>query len=159
MGIKENRMKESQNVRPEIHLQAAYWGERRLVVIDVSAQPANPDYLAIYSVHGHDLRIRSRSADWDKLNFSVPTEEYRFALEQYFLWLEANPGRTEALLSRDVLIPEAMPHPRRKCPECDGQGTWMDRVNKCSYGVMEEEGNVVERCSTCRGSCYVDDFL
>ena len=152
-------MKEKSNQQERAGIRVAYWGERRLVVIDESAQPRDPAYAALYSVHGHDLRIRGRESDWGKLDFAVPTEEYRFALEQYSKWLAGNPGRPAAVLSREEFSPEPLPHPRKKCPECDGQGTWMDRVNKCSYGVAEEEGNVVERCSTCRGSCYVEDFL
>lgn len=95
---------------------------------------------------------------WGKLNFSAQIEEYRFALDQYSKWIEANPGRTAVVLSRGSLSTEPLPNLRKKCPECDGHGTWMDRVNKCTYGVMEEEGNIVEQCSTCRGSCYVEDF-
>lgn len=140
-------------------IHVAYWGGYRLVVIDESAQPWDSEYAALYSVHGHKLLIRNRAADWGKLSFSVPVEEYGFAVQQYSKWLTANPGRSEAVLSRGKFEPEPLPPPRRKCSECDGQGTWMDRVNKCSYGVMGEEVNVVERCSTCHGSCYVEDFL
>ena len=48
--------------------------------------------------------------------------------------------------------------PMKKCPKCDGQGTWVDRTNKCSYGVPQEDVNIVERCSLCHGRGYVDNI-
>lgn len=140
-------------------IRIGYLGAKRLVVFDQSIQPADPELMFIYSVHGHALCVRKREQDESKINCVASYENREIALEQYAIWLDANALEVDRLLKRTHLEVTPLPHIRKKCPNCEGQGTWMDRINKCSYGVTQEEANVIERCQVCRGSCYVEDFL
>lgn len=138
-------------------LRVGYFARRRLVVYNMEAQHDSPELMLLYSVHGHKLCVRSRAEDERKLSFNVRRETVEFALEQYERWLRDN---AEQIVSkRHSTVIDSLPLMRKTCPTCEGQGNWMDRVNKCSYGVIEEEANIVEQCPTCRGLCYVDDML
>lgn len=152
-------MKTIRNQQQTSTLQVAYLGDKRLVVYDPSIQPANQRFMFIYSVHGHALCVRNRETDEAKLNYVASSETREFALGQYAMWLDGHAQEAASLLQSAALEVTTLPHIRKKCPNCEGQGTWMDRINKCTYGVTQEEANVIERCEVCRGSCYVEDFL
>ena len=139
-------------------LRVGYFANRRLVVYDPKSQPSDPVLMLIYSVHGHTLCCRYRQDTEPKLKKCVSAETYDFALHEYQLWIKENPERLAAKLSGTSVDPD-FPPLRRKCLQCEGMGTWMDRINKCSYGVIEEDSNIVERCSHCNGSGLEDDFL
>lgn len=138
--------------------RVAYFNERRLLVVDESIQPSDPEFMFVYSVHGHSLCLRKKTEDNPKISFDVPAETLEFAVEQYRKWQSGNPDVATALSGGTYQV-SPLPMMRRECPTCEGQGVWMDRVNKCSYGVTQEETNIVERCETCHGACYVEDFL
>ena len=137
--------------------RVAYFNERRLFVVDEEIQPSDPEFMLVYSVHGHSMCLRKRTDDGPKLSFEIPPETLNFAIEQYRKWQSEHPNATAPDGNACQVTP--LPPMRRKCPTCEGQGVWMDRVNKCSYGVTQEETNIVERCETCHGACYVEDFL
>jgi len=139
--------------------RVAYFNERRLFVLDESIQPDDGEYMLVYSVQGHSLCLRSRVDDHAKLSFDVPPETLEFAIEQYRKWQSLPQDGLVSKLSDGTLEVSKLPHMRRPCPQCEGLGTWMDRQNKCSYGVAEEEANIVEYCETCHGHCYVEDLL
>lgn len=138
-------------------LRVGYIGKKRLVVYDPSIQPDNLELMLLYSVHGHALCLRNRSDDEPRLINDALPESWDFALEQYAKWCAMNAQVVPA--KRSLVELDSLPPIRTKCPKCDGIGTWMDRVNKCSYGVIQEETNVVERCDFCHGNGFVEDFL
>lgn len=139
-------------------LRVGYFAERRLVVYDPKCQPSDPTLMLIYSVHGHALCCMLRQNISPKLSWRVSGEIAKEALQEYQLWLKENPDGIAAKISGNT-IDAGFPLLRIECPACGGAGTWMDRLNKCSYGVVEEESNIVERCSHCQGSGVMDDFL
>lgn len=130
---------------------------KRLIVHDPSVQPRNPNLILIYSVHGHSLCVRNRVTDEPKLSYHASQIWIDFALDQYVLWCRANEQELKIKQATDRI--DNLPGIQTKCPSCDGMGTWMDRVNKCSYGVIEEESNIVEHCQKCHGHGFIDDFL
>lgn len=144
------------------NLQAIWvglWHEKRHVVFDPSIQPDNTDFMLLYFVEGHTLCARKRATE--RTEVTTVTDPYNrdFALAQYAYWLATN-GRVAA---EKKACPEFVivnpPLPRKKCPQCNGQGTWFDTVNKSTYGVISEGPNIIERCPSCNGQCYVTDVL
>ncbi len=141
------------------NLQVAYYAERRLVVLDLAIQPSAPDHMLLYSVQGHSMCLRRKSEDYTRLSFKMPQETSEFALDQYREWRSQQPSASAKQFSAPQLAVTPFPFFNKTCPACDGQGTWMDRLNKCSYGVIQEESNIVERCATCNGAGSVEDIL
>lgn len=133
----------------------------RLVVLDPDIQPNDQKCILLYFVEGHDLCLLKHN----RLNLTPVTNEYEvaFARDQYATWCSMNVGFGIAKKLQADTAAHAMvdnPPPRnKKCPQCDGQASWFDTVNKCTYGVISEGPNIIERCLTCEGKGFVKDIL
>lgn len=135
------------------------WNGRRTVVLDPKIQPRDSGFAVLYFVEGHDLCVRSGVTDLQNMLQISDSYDRNFALEQYARWSKEN-GKViaEKKLQTEFTI-EAPPHPRKKCPQCEGQPTWFDAINKATYGVIAEGPNIIWRCQHCSGNGYVVDVL
>jgi hypothetical protein len=135
------------------------WHGKRHVVFDPSIQPENPEFILLYFVEGHALCTRKRTVERKAVTTVHDSEDREFALAQYGQWVAANARIADNKKTRPELEVEDPPPPRKKCPECDGQPTWFDTVNKPTYGVISEGPNIIERCPHCNGKGFVSDVL
>ncbi len=135
------------------------WHGKRHVVFDPSIQPNNPDFMLLYFVEGHALCARKHAAEQTEVTIVADPYDRDFALAQYAQWLSKNGRSTADKKARPEFEIENPPPPRKKCPQCDGQGTWFDTINKCTYGVNSEGTNIIERCPSCNGQSFVADVL
>lgn len=135
------------------------WHGRRHVVFDPSIQPENPEFMLLYFVEGHALCARKRTSDRSEVTTVRIPPDRDFALSQYSYWLSQNRDIAAERKASAAFEVENPPPPRKKCPQCDGQGTWFDTINKCTYGVISEGPNIIERCPLCSGRGFVQDVL
>ena len=149
----------SANLRVARGTWVGLWRHKRHVVFDPAIQPENSEIMFLYFVEGHALCTMNFAAEEVRLSAVVHQPDYEFALAQYTLWLSANAGIVDTKKCRLKHEIEDPPAPRKKCPECDGQGTWYDSINKPTYGVISEGPNIVEHCPSCRGHGFVINVL
>lgn len=139
-------------------LWVGLWGTRH-VVFDPAIQPADPKFVLFYLVEGHALCIREREVERKKVRTVRNFDEINFSLQQYEMWCSTNPGAAKEKLLSTFLAVDTPTAPKKKCLACDGEGVWIDRRDKTTYGVTTEESNIRESCSTCGGKGVVDDVL
>lgn len=135
------------------------WHGKRHVVFDPSIQPENQEFMLVYFVEGHALCARRRTVERREVTTVRNPYDREFALEQYAQWLSVNSPVAAEKKSRLEFEIENPPPPRKRCPQCDGQPTWFDTVNKPTYGVISEGPNIIERCPSCSGQGFVSDVL
>ena len=142
----------------EVVVVSMWGGNGRLVVFDPSVQPADPRFVFLYFVEGHQLCVRPGAEQRDLI--AVANQHDRVdAASQYRKWQSCNAASIASKLSQPQFELEDPPARRKKCPQCEGHGTWTDQVNRVSYGVFSEGPNIVERCPTCHGAEWVKDLL
>lgn len=147
--MSDNQKKDDAGSSAERKLVVGYY-KKRLVVF--GAVPFDAELVDVFFAHGGVCFSAPKSVVSEVvLNASPVSTEKALAL--YSLW-ESRGSVREASLP----APSGLPALQKMCPLCDGQGVWMDRVNKCSYGVMHEDDNVVDRCPKCNGHGFVDNF-
>jgi hypothetical protein len=149
----------STNPQSKQSIWVGLWHKKRHVVFDPSIQPDHPDFILLYFVEGHVLCARKRAVERTEVTTIANPDDRDFALAQYTQWLNENGSIVANKKARTEFETENPPPPRKKCPQCDGQGTWFDTINKCTYGVISEGPNIIDRCLTCKGQSFVDDVL
>ena len=135
------------------------WHGRRHVVFDPSIQPENPEFMLLYFVEGHAFCARKRTVEQKEITIVRNPGDREFALEQYAKWLSTNAYIAAEKKARLEFEIENPPPPRKKCPQCDGEPTWFDPLNKATYGVISEGPNIIERCPSCNGHGFVSNVL
>lgn len=152
-------MIDSENSPAPQDIWVGLWHGKRHVVFDPTIQPENPEFMLLYFVEGHALCARERTVERKEVTTVLNPYDREFALAQYDQWLSANARDAADKKSRPEFEIENPPPPRRKCPQCNGQSTWFDTVNKPTYGVISEGPNIIERCPSCKGEGFVSDVL
>src|SRR3990172_6888871 len=116
-------MIDSANPRSPQDIWVGLWHGKRHVVFDPSIQPENPEFMFLYFVEGHVLCARKRTVERKEVTTVLNPDDREFAIAQYAQWLSANAGVAADKKSHPEFEIENPPPPRKKCPQCDGQGT------------------------------------
>lgn len=146
------------NTVPASSLWVGLWNKRH-VVFDPAIQPADSKFVLLYFVEGKSLCTRERETERRKVKTVRNPGDIAFALSQYRKWLSSNAPIVEEKKSRPNMTVENPPPPRRKCSQCDSQGTWHYTIGTFSDGAHSDGQNIIEHCSLCGGHGFVDDVF
>ena len=151
-------MEPSKHCIPDNSLWVGQWHKRH-VVFDPSIQPSHSDFVLLYFVQGHALCARNRGIERKMVTTVRNPFDRQFALAQYANWRSTNEHVITERQFQAAFVVEDPPLARKRCLRCEGQGSWHYVVGTFADGGHSDGQHVLEHCSTCEGSGFVDDVL